>query len=150
MYLTLTAVRALIPPCRILVMSHAVHLPETSTGLNHVAFSAYVETKPVHTSFLFLLSGSQAYVGAPTTSPLCSSPRIAHLLGLNVEFALVDNLPFLPRSLHRRLLACASTPHPTADSPCTWAISVQLRQNTFPSLYSGQNFLLNCLRTCKR
>lgn len=34
-------------------MSHTVHVPENSIGLNDVAFSADVETKPVCISFFF-------------------------------------------------------------------------------------------------
>lgn len=76
-------------------------------------------------SLFFLLSGSQAYAEAPTTSPLGSSPRIAHFLGPKVGFALSGNLPFLSRSLHRRFLALASAPHPKlsnlGDLSAAWA-----------------------------
>lgn len=83
-------------------MSHTVHLPENSIELNDVAFSACVKIRPAYISFF--LSGSQAHAEAPTTSPLCSRPRIAHFLGLNVGFVLSGNLPFVLRSLHRGFL----------------------------------------------
>lgn len=109
------------------VTSHTVHLPENSTGLHDVAFSACVETKPVCTSFFFSLSDSQAHAEAPTTSPLCSSPRTGHFLGPNVGFALSGNLPFIPRSLHRRFLALVSAPRVPlvtllgpGQSQCSW------------------------------